>query len=80
MDNRAVDESKLEALFSALETLEIGDLLSKNPRNHLELGVSTGIGTFVNIRKGSREYKFVVGNPSAILNSFYFRKTDGLPI
>jgi hypothetical protein len=73
IDGREVDSKRINTLFSSLNTFNLGTLLSKNPKNHLELGISDLLGSFVTIRSGSKEVKFVIGNPSSVLNSFYFR-------
>lgn len=73
IDGREVDSKRMNSLFSSLNTFNLGTLLSKNPKNHLELGISDLLGSFVTIRSGSKEVKFVIGNPSSVLNSFYFR-------
>ena len=72
-DGVKVQTSKIDLFFDALEKTKLGDLLSKNPKNYMELGVSDFLGTIVTIRSGSDEISFVVGIPSAINNSFYFR-------
>lgn len=73
IDGREVESKRMNSLFSSLNTFNLGTLLSKNPKNHLELGISDLLGSFVTIRSGSKEVKFVIGNPSSVLNSFYFR-------
>jgi len=73
IEDVAVDQTKLNRFMDAIDTLSLGDLLSKNPKNHMELGVSDALGTFVTFRAGSDSLTFVVGIPSAVTGSFYVR-------
>ncbi len=76
LEGKKVSNSQISALFAQIRNLEVGDLLSKNPKNHLELGVDTASGYFLTLRSGSTDYAFVVGNPASITGSFYIRKAD----
>lgn len=71
--DKQISQDKIDRLFSSLYTFNQGSLLSKNPKNHLELGINDLLGSFVTIKAGVREVNFVIGNPSSVLNSFYFR-------
>lgn len=73
INDKKISEDKINNLFDSLYSFDQGSLLSKNPKNHLELGISDLLGSFVTIKAGAREVSFVIGNPSAVLNSFYFR-------
>jgi|GEM_PF-1685945 len=73
IDGKEVSKNRIDTLFKSIRSFNLGTLLSKNPKNHLELGISDLLGSFVTIRSGSREVNFVIGNPSSVLNSFYFR-------
>jgi hypothetical protein len=59
--------------FTSLSNFKQTDLLSRNPKNHMELGVSKSIGTLVTLRTDSNSISFIIGNPSAVDDSFYFR-------
>jgi len=63
----------METFFLSLSGFKQTDLLSRNPKNHMELGVSKSIGTLVTLKTVGDSISFIVGNPSAVDDSFYFR-------
>jgi len=76
IEDREVDATKLNRLFDSIETLSLGDLLSRNPKNHMELGVSNTLDTLVTLRTGGDSVTVVIGIPSAVAGSFYMRLAE----
>lgn len=76
LGSNKASQTQIDNFFSALRKLEVGDLLSKNPNNHLELGVTAQTGYVLTVRRGAVKYSVLIGNPSSIEDAFYIRPID----
>lgn len=66
--------TQVKNLITSLKDLETLSLVSKNPENQDEYGVSTDSGTLVAITGQRGEKNIIIGNQSSDTTSFYIRE------
>lgn len=67
--------SAVRDFFTSIEGLTIGDLVSKNPENHSNFGV-TEDGYVLTFTQGATASTFIIGDTSPDFSSFYLKQKD----